>query len=155
MENDSSAGRFVFLHALDSALFLRYSCGAMPSSDTYFTPENAREMSAKGHVARALRQEIIRETVRTIMQAPGDDYTARRLVRVRLQLDSIDGEIVKEQEQKKPDAKRLKELIEAQTRLNLQERELSMRPAPGTTKPAPDRKPRAGSPTPLPEPEDG
>lgn len=126
----------------------------MPSSDTYFTPENAKQMSAKGHVARALRAEIIRETVRTIVQAPGDNYTARRLVRVRLQLDAIDAAIVKEQAGGSPDSKRLKELIEAQGRLNLQERELSMRPAPGTTKPAPDRKPRAGSSPPPPDPED-
>jgi hypothetical protein len=104
-----------------------------------FTSENARYFSELGNAAIAAQKQAMRDAVLSACVSTEEDYTKRRLARVRLQLDAVDAQIAGEQVKGTPDAKRLKELIEAQSRLNIQERELSMRPAPGTTKPKADR----------------
>ena len=66
-----------------------------------------------------------------------DPFTARRLSRVRDQLDRIDDLAADE-----TDPKRLKELADATTRLAEQERILAGRPLPGSRRPTEDRAPR-------------
>lgn len=108
-----------------------------------FTAANAREMAAKSHAARRQRLASGEPTAESDMQMPHtgphgalDSYVARRLARVRRQLDSVDAAIEKSIGD---DSKRLKELTDAQMRLAEQERQLSGRPLPGSRRPAPER----------------
>lgn len=128
---------------------------AEPPKSWLFTSENAAEMAHKAHAARKILKEALRNTIDTITQATAedtaDDYTQRRLIRVRLHLDAVDAEIAN---CVRGDSKRLKELVETQNRLNSQERELSMRPAPGTTKPTAPKGPKASAFAPPPPADD-
>jgi hypothetical protein len=103
-----------------------------------FTTANAREMAARSQAARRQRT-LEREATKAI--APGlsqakpqqdDDalFIAKRLARVRKQLDRIDGMIEKE-----TDPMKLDRLASAIARLAEQERLLAGRPMPGSFRP--------------------
>ena len=74
----------------------------------------------------------------------GDDYVARRLARVRAQLDTLDDLIAAEMASGKPDAQRLDRYASAQARLATQEQQLAGRPLPGSRRPGKDRGARPG-----------
>ena len=103
-----------------------------------FTTANAREMAARSHAARlkrATQREAAREVAPGLPQAkPQQDddtlFIAKRLARVRKQLDRIDGMIEKE-----IDPMKLDRLASAQARLSEQERLLAGRPMPGSFRP--------------------
>jgi hypothetical protein len=103
-----------------------------------FTTANAREMAARSHAAR-LKRTTQREAAREVAPGlpltnpqPNDDalFIAKRLARVRKQLDRIDGMIEKE-----TDPMKLDRLASAQARLSEQERILAGRPMPGSLRP--------------------
>jgi hypothetical protein len=111
-----------------------------------FTAANARENAAKAHAARRRRLATGDSPGVNAPQTPqfgpleaGDAYVARRLARVRAQLDAVDKEI---EDSISGDSKRLKELTDAQSRLAEQERLLSGRPLPGSRRPGPERNDR-------------
>lgn len=118
----------------------------------FFTKENASFYAAKSADVRRQTIEEAKLAIETASLDPAIDYSQRRLARVRLQLDNVDNDIAIES--KSGDSKRLKELCEAQARLNAQERELSMRPAPGTTKPPTQRSTKASAFNPPPPADD-
>jgi hypothetical protein len=122
-----------------------------------FTTANAREMAARSHTARRERAEA-RENALNLAprvsqtsshQYDNDEFIAKRLARVRKQLDRLDGMIEKE-----TDPMKLDRLASAQARLAEQERILAGRPMPGSFRPkkTPERASwhRAG-PTPIPD----
>lgn len=110
-----------------------------------FTRETAHAYAVKGNLAKAAKAKALCDRIAKLTDTcdekdDEDAYRERRLARVRLQLDLVDAGVLKESGPS-GDAKRLKELVESQARLNIQERELSMRPSPGSFKPtAPPRK---------------
>jgi hypothetical protein len=67
---------------------------------------------------------------------PTPSYLARRLNRVRFQLDAVDTAIEAETRKHEPDGQRLNWLAQAQERLAEQERLLDGRPLPGSMRPA-------------------
>lgn len=109
----------------------------VPPQLTPFTNETASKAIAKRWNAHRERQLIPQPEVKPqkVNSLP-DNYLALRLVRVRAQLDLVDAAIVGSVAK---DSKRLKELTDAQARLEEQERRLSNRPLPGSRKPAPER----------------
>ena len=108
-----------------------------------FNSQNAREMAAKAHVAKRRNYRAAKEALKSqSLQRPPvsvlaaevagvDDYTLRRLARVRLQLDRLDAMI-----QTETDPQRLDRLASAQAKLAEQERQLAGRPLPGSLRPA-------------------
>jgi len=104
-----------------------------------FTPETARIHALKSHSPESARNKPKpceqRQEISTLPADESDDYRKTRLMRVRKQLDMIDAEVTKEAA-KNPDGKRLKELVEAGTRLDAQEWSLSNRHKPSVAKPA-------------------
>ncbi len=128
----------------------------------HITTENAKELAAKGN---AIRWENWRKQQASLAVAgkpqaipmriaetvADDGYKAKRLTRVRVQLDAIDKQIHEQTMRKKPDGQTLNWLATAQARLSEQERILSGRPLPGSLKPSSKTdRPRSQS---LPEPE--
>jgi hypothetical protein len=107
-----------------------------------FTRENAREMAARGNKARWTRPPIPETDPEPVaMPNPvADPFIARRLMRVRAQLDLIDAAIQQEASKGKPDGQRLDRLAAASFKLNDQEFALAGRPKPGQRRPGPDRK---------------
>ena len=101
-----------------------------------FTTQNARHFAALGNQAIKTQKEALRDAVLIACANPELDFAAKRLIRVRLQLNIVDKELDDLIVDPDADPKRTKNLLEMQHRLNAQERELSMRPAPGTSKPA-------------------
>lgn len=108
-----------------------------------FTRENAAIMSAKGNLARWSRPRqpaeppaIPAPVPQPIPEAP-ETFAARRLKRVREQLDAIDALMLNED-----DPKRLKEYADATARLSAQEFDLSGRPKSGSRRPSADPKGR-------------
>lgn len=95
-----------------------------------WTAEQAREMSRKG--AEASRQ--IRLLTPAFNRERPERYTARRLGRVRRQLDRIDRMMTEEN-----DPARLDRLASAQARLSVQEFALAGRPMPGMLRPSSGR----------------
>jgi hypothetical protein len=103
-----------------------------------FTAANAREMAARSHAAclkRTTQREAAPEVAPGLPQSnpqPNDDtlFIAKRLARVRNQLDRLDGMIEKE-----IDPMKLDRLASAQARLSEQERLLAGRPGPGSFRP--------------------
>jgi hypothetical protein len=103
-----------------------------------FTTANAREMAARSQAARRQRttqREAAREVAPGLPQTnPQQDddalFIAKRLARVRKQLDRIDGMIEKE-----TDPMKLDRLASAIARLAEQERLLAGRPMPGSFRP--------------------
>jgi hypothetical protein len=71
------------------------------------------------------------------MTEPENNFTTRRLTRVREQLERLDRMAAEEN-----DPKRIKELADATTRLSEQERILDGRPMPGSRRPTNDKVPR-------------
>ena len=119
----------------------------MPASDTWFTTDNAREMSAKGRAALALRRQLERQAADEAARKPTaeasnglDPYQLRRLNRVRKQLDLIDKQIEEQAKKETPDGQTLNWLAAAQARLSEQERQLSNRSLPPTIR-APSKGP--------------
>ncbi len=110
-----------------------------------FTRENAREMQKRSAIARtAIREEPGSEPA-TPQPTPltsllAEDFLARRLLRVRAQLDALDAEIEAEFKKPEPDGQRIDRLAAASMRLNDQEFALAGRPKPGQRRPGPDRK---------------
>jgi hypothetical protein len=98
------------------------------------TPDNARAMAAKSWEARRKRAHEQAEQALTALAMPQqvaeDPFILSRLVRVRKQLDRIDGMIERE-----TDPMKLDRLASAQARLAEQERLLAGRPMPGSLKP--------------------
>ncbi len=99
-------------------------------------------MSAKANAARwsrfhAERAEQAQAKLQAVTKSeipqpiPMDEYLARRLERVRKQLDRLDEMILEEE-----DPQKLDRLVSASSRLEEQERKLSGRFAPGSTKPS-------------------
>jgi hypothetical protein len=127
--------------AIEPAISLtncHFTCTGVEFVMPLFTTATAREMAARSHAAR-LKRTTQREAARVV--APGfpqakpqqdDDalFIAKRLARVRKQLDRIDGMIEKE-----IDPMKLDRLASAQARLAEQERILAGRPMPGSLRP--------------------
>lgn len=120
-----------------------------PPAQYRFTPANAREMSAKGHAAKAAKAALLHALTRQAAiqaanpppasPANSDDYVARVLARVRFQLDMIDERITILASKQQPDALELERLSRAATHLSERERSLSMRPTPGQLRPVAPR----------------
>lgn len=102
-----------------------------------FTAEFAAEMRERKRQKALLAAQSPKPPATpppTELPADLDEFTARRLVRVRKQLDMLDAEV----DAAIPDRRlqdRVKPLVEAQSRLSEQERFLANRPGPGTRKP--------------------
>ena len=114
----------------------------MPKSDTWFTPANAKEMSARAHEARwhAPKIQDCRNTVeQSEPELPVDTFRAEMLANVRGKiktiLEAIDGQL----EAKALDSKVLKELTDALYRFEAMEQKLSGRAGPGSMKPTQSR----------------
>jgi hypothetical protein len=99
-----------------------------PAGMPRFTSENAREMAARSHAARAAASAPPTPPVNPSASEPQEQYVRRRLNRVRAQIDMLDDRIEKAV---RGDSKKLKELTEAQARLSEMERHLAGRPGPG------------------------
>lgn len=115
----------------------------MPPS-TLFTAETARKAALASVAARRLNAQRLKaiakaalDNPQTAAQPPAqvDDYSARRIMRVREQLNRIDDMLLREEDPQKIDR-----LASAQLRLSEQERILAGRPLPGSRKPAPERR---------------
>lgn len=114
-----------------------------------FTPETAADMAKRSwesrRLAEAERLKAEQEAAANPQPAPETlDFAKQRLIRVRTQLDRLDAMAAEEL-----DTKRLKELADATSRLQEQERQLAGRPLPGTLKPSQAKQRR---PEPMPEP---
>ena len=102
----------------------------------FFTKENASEYARLGNIARWQTPKSLPQPDQTTASSDAtrlpitDEFTAKRLIRVRKQLERLDDMLEAEQ-----DTKRIKELSDATTRLAEQERQLSGRPLPGTLRP--------------------
>lgn len=108
----------------------------------YISPEKAREMAALSHVARRENKMLpkLQAAIPAIPPLKCDEYTARRLLRVRKQLAQLDDLFANE-----TDASKLDRLASAMYRLAETERILAGRPLPGSRRPpreAPARAPR-------------
>lgn len=136
-----------------SPFYLCLMPASPPPAQYRFTPANAREMSAKGHAAKAAKAALLHALTRLAAiqaanpppaaPANSDDYVARVLARVRLQLDMIDERITILASRPKPDALELERLSRAATHLSERERSLSMRPTPGQLRPVAPRSSRS------------
>lgn len=102
-----------------------------------FTRETAASAGRKGALARWTKPPPV-VIPPPITEPITDDYHARRIMRVRQQLDRIDAMLMEEE-----DAQKIDRLASAQLRLSEQERVMSGRPLPGSRKPLPER--RSGS----------
>jgi len=107
---------------------------AKASRPHLFTNANAREMAARGNIAKALakqsREDLIAKANASASLPPDDIYKNQRLARVRKQLERIDAMIEKER-----DPQKLDRLASAQARLSVQEFALAGRPMPGSRRP--------------------
>ena len=97
-------------------------------------PAARRQRFASGEPAA----ETFPQTPQTGPLEPPDAYVARRLARVRVQLDRLDTMLLAEN-----DAQKLDRLASAQLRVSEQERILAGRPLPGSFKPS-HKKPASG-----------
>lgn len=105
-----------------------------------FTAETARIAAAKSHAPDSARfLPPLPEAVK-----PLDPYIEQRLLRVRKQLNKIDGMIEEEL-----DPAKLDRLASAQARLSEQERQLANRPLPGTLKPQSPKRTKSQSVEPI------
>lgn len=117
-----------------------------------FTTANASEMAVKGNAIRWAKPRVAQTQIATGSEVAESNYSITRLARVREHLDALDQEISDELDKAKPDSKRLKELSDAQTKLEEQERRLSGRPLPGTLRPTNGKTKRQADPVSEPEP---
>lgn len=97
-----------------------------------FTKENAAILGAKGGINSGIaKREAAQEQVEIVAETSQiSDYEVKTLVRVRLQLDMIFEQFIKEK-----DPSKLDRLASAQARLSEQERQLAGRPLPGSLRP--------------------
>ncbi len=130
------------------------------------TPENARELSAKGNKIRwekwkadkiAEKTKLERPTFTppaTIQEAglPQDEFRNEMLSCTRKQMKSIQGKIDKLLDQPALDTKALRDLTDAIFKLEGVEQKYSGRPAPGSLRPKQERSKRETS-APEPSPE--
>jgi hypothetical protein len=94
--------------------------------------------------AKAMIEVASRQIVEA--QAPAaEDYVARRLARVRAQLDSLDERLAVAIAAKELDGRLLSDIAAAQARLATQEQQLAGRPLPGSRRPGKDRGARGGA----------
>lgn len=127
-----------------------------PPPEHYITKKNAKEWAQRSATVRRLHAEakqlrIEADAAKEALAAySAVDYRGERLVRVRKQLNNIDKSI--DVAILKGDAKQIKELADAQMRLNEQERQLANRPMPGTERPS-NRKQKSSDPQPITYPE--
>ena len=107
-----------------------------------FTKETAAIASRLGNLARWSRKPDPEPEppVAGIAEAIPDEYRAKRLARVRKQLDRIDDLMDEE-----CDPQKLDRLASAQARLAEQERILRGEPLPGSRRPAPERRGSRGT----------
>ena len=117
-----------------------------------WTPEQARQMSAKGHEARR-RIRAAQRMAQAALAAPPqtdaslpDPYLMRRLACVRQQLAKLDEMLLTEK-----DAQRLDRLASASAKLSTVERELAGRPSPGAYRPTAPRRRTVGAAPLIPE----
>ena len=113
------------------------------------TKDNAREMALKSQQTRKEQLQELRTALQVLSGDSGKEYRARRVARVRRQLDRIDEMMMLEQ-----DPQKLDRLASAQARLSEQERVLSGTPLPGSLRPAAERAPRSSGPESSPAPAD-
>ena len=91
-----------------------------------------REATAKAMISAA-------STVIVQAAEKPDDYVARRLARVRSQLDSLDERLAVAIAAKELDGRLLSDIAAAQARLSVQEQQLAGRPLPGSRRPGKER----------------
>lgn len=115
----------------------------MPPIETRFTTANAREMAARGVLAR--KQAALKLTPEPVLT--GENYTARRLIRVREQIDRVSDMLDAE-----TDPQKLDRLAAALERLTELERKLDNRPLPGSRRPGrePSKRPAGAAAEPEP-----
>ena len=114
------------------------------------TKDNAREMALKSQQTRKEQLQELRTALQVLSGDSGKEYRARRVARVRRQLDRIDEMMMEEM-----DPQKLDRLASAQARLSEQERVLSGTPLPGSLRPAAERTQRGlGAPASAPVPAD-
>ena len=105
----------------------------------HFTKANASEYARKGNAIRWARYREPEPTPAISLPEPlrvaDNSFQARRLERVRSQLELVDSAIEAEAGLAKPDGQRLNWLAQAQDRLSEQERKLAGRPLPGSRRP--------------------
>ena len=110
-----------------------------------FTRENAAEMARRSVAARATIKLAsadpklplaLPEEIAVVPEKPAEPtYADKRLMRVRVQLNTLDQQLETQLTRAQPNTKAIKELIDAQYRLAEQERFLDGRPAPGQFRP--------------------
>ena len=104
----------------------------------FFTSENAAMYARKSHALDSARNQkpVADPSQALAVQSvePAQVFVEKRLTRVREQLERLD-DLVKTEK----DAKMLKALADATTRLSEQERILAGRPLPGSRRPREDR----------------
>jgi DNA repair exonuclease SbcCD ATPase subunit len=113
-----------------------------------FTTETARANVPKSVESRLRRkreqQELIASLLAKISQsaAPNDDFTERRVNRIRKQLETLDGRLDELSSAPDIDAAAIDRVASAISRLSELERQLSGRPLPGSLRPTAARAPR-------------
>jgi hypothetical protein len=112
------------------------------------TAENAVEMQRRSTASKLAEKALIADPA--AKQKIAEKFQEQRLVRVRKQLETMDGLIDKEMSGD-CDAGRLDRLANAAIRLNEQERQLSNRSLPPTLKASQPRTKRSASADPEPE----
>lgn len=98
----------------------------------YITADNAADLQRKSIASRLAAKSL--EVTPAERQAIAEKFQEQRLVRVRKQLETIDGLIEKEMAKDSSDPGKLDRLASAAIRLNEQERQLSNRSLPPTLK---------------------
>lgn len=103
-----------------------------------FTAEHAAAARAAKERLRLERLQALQHPQAAATPPDLDEFTKRRLLRVRDQLDIVDREVKRCLLSDDPeDLERVKPLVESSSRLSEQERFLANRPGPGTRKPQP------------------
>lgn len=118
-----------------------------------FDSVRAREAQQKSVLARRAAALAVIERRQTAVAAmdvaestaPIADYAARRLARVRAQLDALDDQIATAIASPSLNGRLLNDLAAAQARLATQEQQLAGRPLPGSRRPGKERPARLSS----------
>lgn len=119
-----------------------------------FTPENAREMAARGNAAKAARLQALRDAAEIPENGP-DEFREGLLRATRAQAKAISKRIDLELLKATLDQKALTVLAGALATFEAIEQKLSMRAGPGNLKPAaPKRSASRGLSAPPPVPDD-
>lgn len=113
----------------------------------FITSANARQLSAKGHAAKALLLAAAKDLP---PEAVSSQYQVRRLMRTRKQLDLIDARLEAELLKADLDAQLIDRLAAASMRLSDQEFALAGRAKPALAKVMPQQSRRATRTPPTP-----